>query len=77
MHEFEHNFLWNSPVQFWVNKIHTWIMDESKIREACMQEIKRRIERYIQEVSTGNEKKETVLRTEQIYSLFNYEKLLW
>jgi hypothetical protein len=41
-----------------------------------MQEIKRRIERYTQEVSTGNERDETLLRTEQIYSLFNYEKLL-
>ena len=48
-------------------QIHTF--DGWKIKEACTEEIKRRIERYTQEVATGNERRETLLRAEQIYSL--------
>lgn len=54
---------YREPTDMGVNVIETGITDDDAIKEACFQEIKRRIERYSKEFSSGDESYDTVTRT--------------
>ena len=53
-----------------VNEIIEGITDIDKVVAACAREIERRIQRYIREFQTGDERQETVQRAQEIYTLF-------
>lgn len=54
------------PTDMGVNVIETGIIDSSLIEKACTEEISRRIKRYREEVSAGNELVATLETTEEL-----------
>lgn len=56
----------SSPTDMGVNVIETGILHEGGVAEACRNEIRRRLERYNQEVSSGLENPDTTARVSQL-----------
>lgn len=60
-----------SPIDMGINQIEKGIVDEKEVKEACRQEIIRRIDRYQNEVNSGDEKLPTLNKTIEILNRFD------